>query len=101
MSSRPEQEEPIEEIEEGEIMSEEEEEFEDEDEGIVLSDDEYEINDDDDEDNMDIAGLMTSLLATPDGDTVCSAIVNLCFQLETQNKILIKMLSRMHPQKSA
>jgi hypothetical protein len=98
MSSRPEQEEPIEEIEEGEIMSEEEEEFEDEDEGIVLSDDEYEINDDDDEDNMDIAGLMTSLLATPDGDTVCSAIVNLCFQLETQNKILIKMLSRMHPQ---
>jgi len=102
MSSRPEQEEPIEEIEEGEIMSEEEEfEDEDEDEEIVLSDDEYEINDDDDEDNMDIAGLMTSLLATPDGDTVCSAIVNLCFQLETQNKILIKMLSRMHPQKSA
>jgi hypothetical protein len=102
MSSRPEQEEPIEEIEEGEIMSEEEEfEDEDEDEEILLSDDEYEINDDDDEDNMDIAGLMTSLLATPDGDTVCSAIVNLCFQLETQNKILIKMLSRMHPQKSA
>ena len=82
-------------------MSEEEEEFEDEDEEILLSDDEYEINDDGDEDNMDIAGLMTSLLATPDGDTVCSAIVNLCFQLETQNKILIKMLSRMHPQKSA
>lgn len=79
----------------------EEEEFEDEDGEIILSDDEYEINDDDDEDNMDIAGLMTSLLATPDGDTVCSAIVNLCFQLETQNKILIKMLSRMHPPKSA
>ena len=100
MSSRPEQEEPIEETEEGEIMSEEGE-FEDDDEEIILSDDEYEINDDDDEDNMDIAGLMTSLLATPDGDTVCSAIVNLCFQLETQNKILIKMLSRMHPPKSA
>ena len=79
----------------------EEEEFEDEDDGNSPKDDEYEINDDDDEDNMDIAGLMTSLLATPDGDTVCSAIVNLCFQLETQNKILIKMLSRMHPQKSA
>ena len=95
MSSRPEQEEPIEETEEGEIMSEEEED-------VLLSDDEYEINDDDDdEDNMDLAGLMTSLLATPDGDTVCSALVNLCFQLETQNKILIKMLSRMHPPKSA
>ena len=60
MSSRPEQEEPIEEIEEGEIMSEEED---IDDEEIILSDDEYEINDDDDEDNMDIAGLMTSLLA--------------------------------------
>ena len=98
MSSRPEQEEPIEEIEEGEIVTDEDE---DEDEEIVLSDDEYEINDDDDEDNMDIAGLMTSLLATPDGDTVCSALVNLCFQLETQNKILIKMLARMQSPKSA
>lgn len=96
MSSRPEQEEPIEETEEGEIVTDEE------DEDVLLSDDEYEINDDDDdEDNMDLAGLMTSLLATPDGDTVCSALVNLCFQLETQNKILIKMLARMHPPKSA
>lgn len=100
MSSRPEQEEPIEEIEEieeGEIFTDEEE-----DEEIVLTDDDYDINgDDDEEDNMDIAGLMTSLFATPDGDTICSTLVNLCFQLETQNKILIKMLSRMHPPKSA
>jgi len=94
MSSRPEEEEPIEEIEEGEIVT-------DEDEEIVLTDDEYDINDDEDEDNMDIAGLMTSLLATPDGDTVCSALVNLCYQLETQNKILIKMLARMQSPKSA
>lgn len=92
MSSRPEEEEPIEEIEEGEIVT-------DEDEEIILTDDEYDINDDEDEDNMDIAGLMTSLLATPDGDTVCSALVNLCYQLETQNKILIKMLARMQSQK--
>lgn len=96
MSSRPEEEEPIEEIEEGEIVTDEEE------EDIVLTDEEdYEINDDEDEDNMDLAGLMTSLLATPDGDTVCSALVNLCYQLETQNKILIKMLARMQPPKSA
>jgi hypothetical protein len=97
MSSRPEEEEPIEEIEEGEIVSEEEE-----DEEIELTDEEdYDINDDDEEDNMDLAGLMTSLLATPDGDTICSALVNLCYQLETQNKILIKMLSKMQPPKSA
>ena len=97
MSSRPEEEEPIEEIEEGEIVTDEE----DDEEEIVLTDDEYDINDDEDEDNMDIAGLMTSLLATPDGDTVCSALVNLCYQLETQNKILIKMLARMQSPKSA
>lgn len=98
MSSRPEEEEPIEEIEEGEIVTD----VDEDDEEIMLSDDEYEINDDDEDgENMDLAGLMTSLLATPDGDTICSALVNLCYQLETQNKILIKMLSRMQPPKSA
>jgi hypothetical protein len=96
MSSRPEEEEPIEEIEEGEIVSEEEEEID-----LTDEDDDFEINEDEDEDNMDLAGLMTSLLATPDGDTICSALVNLCYQLETQNKILIKMLSKMQPPKSA
>ena len=96
MSSRPEEEEPIEEIEEGEIVSEEED-----DEIEMTDEDDFEINEDEDEDNMDLAGLMTSLLATPDGDTICSALVNLCFQLETQNKILIKMLARMQSPKSA
>ena len=90
MSSHPEEE--IE-IEEGEVVTEDE--IED------LTDDEFDINDEDDEDEMDLVGLMTSLLATPDGDTICSAMVNLCFQLETQNKILIKMLSKMQPPKSA
>jgi len=94
MSSRPEEEEPIEEIEEGEIVSEEED-----DEIEMTDEDDFEINEDEDEDNMDLAGLMTSLLATPDGDTICSALVNLCYQLETQNKILIKMLSKIQPPK--
>ena len=95
MSSRPEDEESVEEVEEGEIVSEEEEgeelEF-DEDEDVDFFEEE-------DEEGMDLAGLMSSLLATPDGDTVCSALVNLCYQLETQNKILIKMLAKMQPQK--
>jgi hypothetical protein len=95
MSSRPEEEEPIEEIEEGEIVSEEDEEIE------LTDEEDYDINDDDEDENMDLVGLMTSLLATPDGDTICSALVNLCYQLETQNKILIKMLSKMQPPKSA
>jgi hypothetical protein len=92
MSSRPEDEEPVEEVEEGEIVSDEEEE-----EDIEFDEDEEFFQ----EEEMDLAGLMSSLLATPDGDTVCSALVNLCYQLETQNKILIKMLAKMQPPKSA
>ena len=88
MSSRPEDEESV---EEGEIVEEDLEfdENEDEDEDYFQEEDE----------GMDLAGLMSSLLATPDGDTVCSALVNLCYQLETQNKILIKMLAKMQPPK--
>ena len=88
MSSHPE------EIEEGEIVADETEEEE-------LSDEE-EISDDDEEDDVmfedegtDIATLMTSLLATEEGDTICTALVNIAQQLQTQNKILIKMLSKM------
>jgi hypothetical protein len=99
MSSRPEEEDPVDEIEEGEIVSDEEEE-----EVIYASDieeDEGDFFEEDEDEGMDLAGLMSSLLATPDGDTVCSALVNLCYQLETQNKILIKMLAKMQSPKSA
>lgn len=67
------------EIEEGEIVEdvaieeEEEEDFDFEDSGIDLVD----------------------ILTTPDGDTVCSALVALVQQIQTQNKILIKMLGKM------
>jgi hypothetical protein len=97
MDSRPEEEESVDEIEDGEIVSEEEEE-----EVIYTSDieeDEGDFFEEDEDEGMDLASLMSSLLATPDGDTVCSALVNLCYQLETQNKILIKMLAKMQSQK--
>ena len=44
---------------------------------------------------MDIGGLLSSVLATEEGDTICSALVNISRQMEVQNKILIKMLSQM------
>ena len=97
MSSRPEEEDPVDEIEEGEIVSDEELE---EDIEFDEGEDEEFFQEDEDE-GMDVVSLMSSLLATPDGDTVCSALVNLCYQLETQNKILIKMLAKMQPPKSA
>jgi hypothetical protein len=70
-------------------------------EGEIISDDDQEISETEDEDfaeneGIDIAELMTSLMATEDGDTVCSALVNIANQLQTQNKILIKMLSKMN-----
>jgi hypothetical protein len=84
MSNQPEENEI--EIEEGEIVTDDE-----------LSMTEEEPNEEfEDEGGIDIAELMTSLMATDDGDTVCSALVNIANQLQTQNKILIKMLSKMN-----
>lgn len=77
MSSHPE------EIEDGEIVADEEE-MSEEDEEMMFE-----------EEGTDIAALMTSLMATEEGDTVCTALVNIAQQLQTQNKILIKMLSLM------
>ena len=36
---------------------------------------------------MDMGGLLSSVLATEEGDTVCSALVNISRQMEVQNKI--------------
>lgn len=45
------------------------------------------------EEPLQLDELLTSVLATPDGDTVCSALMNIGHQLEVQNKILIKLLT--------
>jgi hypothetical protein len=61
-----------------------------------MTEEDQEIDfDEEDEEGLDIAGLMTSLMATPDGETVCSALVTIGQQLQTQNKILVKILSEM------
>ena len=86
--------EPAEEIEENREI---------EDEESIVDDIEFEMTDDDEDGNMfedepymmDMGGLLSSILATEDGDTVCSALVNISRQMEVQNKILIKMLSHM------
>jgi ATP-dependent RNA circularization protein (DNA/RNA ligase family) len=80
--------EPIEEIEE---IEDEESIVDDLDLDLEMPDD----DDDDEEYMMDMGGLLSSVLATEDGDTVCSALVNISRQMEVQNKILIKMLSHM------
>jgi len=74
---------------------EEEEEFISDDDVIEEEEEEEEVFEDDEEFQGDLGFLMTSLLASPDGDTVCSALVNIATQLEMQNKILIKMLTKL------
>ena len=76
-----------EEIEEGEIITDDEMTEEDQE---ILED--YEDLEDDE---TDIIGLMTSLMATQDGDTVCSALVEISNQMQVQNKILIKILAKL------
>ena len=48
---------------------------------------------DDEDDYITLESLLGSTLMTSEGDTVCTALVNLGRQLEIQNKIMVKMLS--------
>jgi len=52
-----------------------------------------------DEEEVDVIGHMTnvaaSLFSTEDGETICSALVSISKQLETQNRIMIKILTQL------
>lgn len=55
---------------------------------------------DDDEEGMDVGAMMASMFATEEGDNVCTALVTIGGHMdkmnkliETQNKILVKLLS--------
>ena len=72
------------EIEEGEIVTDDEDDFED-----------FEDEDEELDDGVDIPTLMTSLLATEEGDTICTALVDIGQQIQVQNKILIKILAQL------
>ena len=82
--------------EEGEIVEDDEDVLTEEEE------DETDIDIDIDMDDMDdmevVSGtedVLASTLATPEGDTVCTALLRIGDQLEMQNKILIKILSKI------
>jgi len=50
--------------------------------------------DDEDDDQVDFLGnLLANTLATPEGDTLCGTLVKISDTLETQNKIMIKLLT--------
>ena len=67
------------------------------------SEEEMELEDDEDyEGGMDVGGMMASMFTTEEGDNVCTALVTIGEHLdktnkliETQNKILVKLLSHL------
>jgi hypothetical protein len=54
-----------------------------------------------DEEYITLEGLLSSTLVTEDGDTVCSALVNIGRQLEMQNKIMVKLLATLQKKSGA
>jgi hypothetical protein len=60
---------------------------------ILETDSEVEIEPE--EDDFDVAELMSSLFATEEGDTACTALVGISNQIQVQNKILVKILAQL------
>ena len=92
------------EVEEGEIVpSDFDDDISDDDisEGDITDDDDDLLDDDEDEfDDFEDASddaleLMERVLTTESGDTVASALVDIASQLETQNRILIKIFAAL------
>ncbi len=54
----------------------------------------------DEEEYMDMGGMLAQVLATPEGDTVCTALIKIANAMETQNKILVKILSAVSTKKA-
>ena len=71
-------------IDESESEEEPEEEF----------DDDEEEDEDEDEEYTDMADLLQGLLST-DNDNVCTAMLKISSQLETTNKLLVKLISQV------
>jgi hypothetical protein len=67
---------------------------------IIDSESEMEMEMEPVEDELDVTELMTSLFATEDGDTVCTALVGISNQIQIQNKILVKILAQLQSMKN-
>ena len=73
---------------------------EEEDEIEIEDEDEFTDEEEEDGDFMDMGGLLSSLLTSSEGDNVCTAILKMTLVLqknmETQNKILVKILTALN-----
>ena len=68
---------------------------------LDLDENDLDENDLDDElfqdsnDLFELTELLSSVTTTEEGDTICTALVDISRQLEVQNKIMIKLLSEI------
>jgi hypothetical protein len=51
--------------------------------------------DDDEQEDVDLGAILVNALETPEGDTVCSALVGIRDQIAIHNKILVKILKSL------
>lgn len=71
------------------------EEPDEEDDYYEEEDTEDEEEEEEEEDEDELTELLANTLVTPEGDTLCGTLVRISDTLETQNKILIKLLSTL------
>jgi hypothetical protein len=96
MSTQPETIEPETETEsESEILPDQEV------EGVDLTEYDPEDFPEDDDDFSPMENLLGQTLTTPEGDTVCTALVYIGQQMEIQNKIFIKLLNTLQKKNEA
>jgi hypothetical protein len=70
-------------------------------EGVDLTEYDPEDFPEDDDDFSPMENLLGQTLTTPDGDTVCTALVYIGQQMEIQNKIFIKLLNTLQKKNEA
>jgi hypothetical protein len=70
-------------------------------EGIDLTEYDPEDFPEDDDDFSPMENLLGQTLTTPEGDTVCTALVYIGQQMEIQNKIFIKLLNTLQKKNEA
>jgi|TARA_B100001540_G_C15653665_1_gene572253 hypothetical protein len=70
-------------------------------EGVDLTEYDPEDFPEDDDDFSPMENLLGQTLTTPEGDTVCTALVYIGQQMEIQNKIFIKLLNTLQKKNEA
>ena len=70
-----------------------ENEMDEDDEVYMDESDEDDEEEEEEEEDDELIDLLSNTLVTPEGETLCGTLVKISDTLETQNKIMIKLLT--------